>query len=292
MLGTGRLALVSLLPMSLSACSTRRQVRFGITTDSHFADRPPSGTRYYRQSLQKMKEFVDVMNEEKVDFVVHLGDFKDEDANKEASDTLSYLFQIESVYQEFTGPCYHCVGNHDVDSITKTQFLSNVLNTGVSPSRSYYSFDRGGFHFVVLDANYDKDGRDHYFKEGADWQNTNIPPDQLRWLANDLETTSKATIIFCHHPLYEYSSEGSKYHVNNFREVQNCLEDSGKVVAVFQGHVHAENAVEINGIYYHTLYGMVDYPGKANNSFAIVEANKSSLVINGYYRTSDQQVRL
>ena len=30
-----------------------------------------------------------------------------------------------------SGPRYHCVGNHDVDSITKQQFLENIENTGI-----------------------------------------------------------------------------------------------------------------------------------------------------------------
>lgn len=291
-LKTGQLGLASMLPLSLFTGSTDRSVRFGITTDSHFADRDPIGTRYYRQSLEKMQEFVEVMNKEKVDFVIHMGDFKDEDAQKESSDTLSYLRQIESVYGEFVGPRFHCVGNHDVDSITKTQFLENVVNTGIAKTESYFSFDLMGFHFIVLDANYHKNGEHHYYKLGADWQDTNIPEVQLNWLANDLKQTDRPTLVFCHHPLFEFFRESNKYHINNYVEVQKLMEASKKVKAVFQGHVHAEETVEINGIWYATLYGMVDYSGKENNSFAIVEVNESSLTIDGYYRVADRQVSL
>ena len=57
----------------------RRPVRFGIVTDCHYADADPVGTRFYRESLDKLGECVDRMNAERVDFLLELGDFKDED---------------------------------------------------------------------------------------------------------------------------------------------------------------------------------------------------------------------
>ncbi|MBU2915724.1 metallophosphoesterase family protein [Reichenbachiella agariperforans] len=267
-------------------------LRFGMVTDSHYADREVSGTRYYRESMRKMKEFVSTMNHEAVDFVVHLGDFKDEDPKKHSEDTLHYLKRIESEYAQFQGPRYHCVGNHDVDSITKSQFLSQIENTGINPKSSYYSFDLGGVHFVVLDANYHADGRDHFYAEGANWQDTNIPQSQLRWLETDLNRGTLPIIVFCHHPLYEYYSGDHKYHVNNYQEVQQLMETSGKVMAVFHGHVHREGHQQINGIHYFTQLGMVDYSGLENNSFSIVEISKRQMEIIGFKRVSSQNYSL
>ena len=152
---SGSAAAAFALPIGCSSYST---VRFGLVTDSHYADREPNGTRFYRQSVVKMRECIDMMNSEKVDFVIHLGDFKDEDPNKKPEDTLRYLQVLESEYARFNGPRYHCVGNHDVDSITKKQFLENIENSGIPKTESYYSFDSGGIKFIVLDANYHKDG--------------------------------------------------------------------------------------------------------------------------------------
>lgn len=260
---------------------------FGLATDSHYADREPAGTRFYRQSLAKMDEFVEVMNREKVDFVVHLGDFKDEDPNQREEDTLRYLKALEERYGQFKGPRYHCIGNHDVDSIRKEQFLANIENTGISKTKSYYSFDRQNIHFVVIDANYHKDGRDQFYKEGANWQDPNIPQVELDWLEVDLANTDKSVIIFCHHPLYVYPHEENHYYVNNYRAVQEIMEASGKVRAVFQGHVHHEHYAEVNGIHYITQLGMVDYEGIENNSFAMVELSENGIKIQGFERTSD-----
>jgi alkaline phosphatase len=136
----GSMAAVSGMP----SIPRNKPLRFGLVTDSHYADREPNNTRYYRQSLEKMAEFSEVMNEEQVDFVIHMGDFKDEDPQQREADTLRYLKEMEAVYGKFEGARYHCLGNHDVDSITKQQFLAHVENTGIAKYKSYYSFDVKG----------------------------------------------------------------------------------------------------------------------------------------------------
>ncbi|AUP80564.1 metallophosphoesterase family protein [Flavivirga eckloniae] len=288
-LKTAGIFTISTMVIPLEGCfgAINSKIRIGLVTDSHYADREPNNTRYYRQSIEKMDEFITLMNLEKVDFVMHMGDFKDEDANKNKIDTLKYLQAIEASYSKFKGPKYHCVGNHDVDSITKEEFLNNIDNTGIPKHKSYYSFNQSGFHIVVLDANFDKQGNNHFFKEGADWQDTNIPKIQLDWLKQDLATNDLPVIVFCHHPLFEYFRAGKKYHINNYSEVQLILKNSAKVVGVFQGHVHEEKYKEHKGMHFITQLGMVDYSGLENNSFSIVEIDENSIVINGFKRANN-----
>ncbi|MDN5213725.1 metallophosphoesterase [Fulvivirgaceae bacterium BMA12] len=285
---SGSAAGMFMLPPGMIEGDHRSTVRFGIITDSHYADCDHAGTRYYRDSLEKMRVCIDVFNKEKIDFAIHLGDFKDQDPNKRTEDTLSYLKAIETVFARFKGPRFHCVGNHDVDSITKRQFLQHVENTGIANDQSYYSFDQSGFHFVVLDANYHKNGKPHFYKEGADWQDTNIPEEQLQWLRADLTKTILPTIVFCHHPLFEYIRHDHKYHVNNFEAIQGILEASKKVKAAIHGHVHEERFQQIKGIQYITQLGMVDYQGLENNSFAIVTCTGNEILLDGYKRTTDK----
>jgi hypothetical protein len=54
-----------------------------------------------------------------VDFLVELGDFKDEDDPSVEVNTISYLQAMEAVFGQFRGPIYHVLGNHDMDSISK-----------------------------------------------------------------------------------------------------------------------------------------------------------------------------
>jgi len=266
------------------------KIRFGLVTDSHYADRDPANTRYYRQSLIKMEDFIQEMNGKKPDFIIHLGDFKDQDSHEKEDDTLKYLSKLENIYSKFNGPRYHCVGNHDVDSITKQQFLGNITNTGIANDQSYYSFNYQRYHFVVLDANYHQNGRDHFYKEGADWQDTTIPEEQIAWLRKDLSDTQHPTLIFCHHPLFEYYHGESKMHVNNYQNIQGILETSGKVIAVLHGHVHEERYKRINGIHYVTQNGMVDYSGPENNSYALIELEEHGISILGYKRASTKDL--
>lgn len=264
------------------------KVRIGIATDSHYADRDPAGTRFYRGALDKMDEFVRVMNAEQVDFVIHMGDFKDEDETQEEEATLRYLRTLEAAYAGFQGPRYHCIGNHDVDSITKSQFLENIENTGIPKENNYYSFDHKDLHCIVLDANFHKDGTNHFFREGADWQDTNLPEQQLDWLEKDLKKTSNPTLVFCHHPLFEFHRDDYKFHINGFEKVQGVLERSGKVLAVLQGHVHEERDQSINGIHYITRNAMVDHQGLENNSFSILEIQDGKIQLHGYKRANDK----
>ena len=276
---------VGLLGQSLAA---RRQpaVRFGVVTDSHYADRDPAGIRYYRESLEKMAEFTDVMNKEKVGFVIHLGDFKDEDQQRNESDTLRYLQDLEAVYARFNGPRYHVIGNHDLDSISKAQFLRSAPNTGISSGLGYYSFDKGGLHFVVLDPNFHPDGRDHNNGD-FEWFESFIPQQQLDWLRADLAATRLPSVVFAHHSLYELPDE--PMHIENSEPVRKLLEDSGKVVAVFHGHCHREGYKKINGVHYTLLPAMVDHSGPENNAYAIVQGfSNGDLELTGYRKTSSR----
>ncbi len=134
-------------------------IRFGMISDIHYADREPAGNRFYRQSLAKVNEAIDLMNREKVDFAIELGDFKDQDAVPNEAKTLKYLTDIESVFQKFNGPTYHVLGNHDMDGISKQQFLERVENTNIPNTKSYYSFNQKEIHFVVLDGNFNREGK-------------------------------------------------------------------------------------------------------------------------------------
>ena len=52
--------------------------RFGMVTDAHYADADPQFDRYYRESIIKITECIDFMNAQKVEFLIELGDFKDQ----------------------------------------------------------------------------------------------------------------------------------------------------------------------------------------------------------------------
>lgn len=268
---------------------TRRQkpVRFGIVTDSHYADADPVGTRHYRASLTKMSECVAVMNAGEVEFLVELGDFKDQDRPPVEGRTLTYVDEIEGVFQQFNGPTYHVLGNHDMDSISKSQFLARVTNTGIDPGRSYYAFDCHGARGIVLDANFRADGTD-YDRGNFDWTDANVPGHELSWLGAELAAARGPVIVFVHQLLDGTDSVC----VRNASEVRELLEDSRKVLAVFQGHHHEGRYRTVNGIDYYTLAAMVEGPAQEDNSYAIVEVRRDlSVSITGYRKATSADLQ-
>jgi predicted phosphodiesterase len=256
-------------------------------SDVHYANREPAGTRFYNQSLVKVQEAIDRMNQEKLDFMIELGDFKDQDAVPNEANTLKYLIEIESVFHKFKGPTYHVLGNHDTDGISKQQFLERIENTGIPKTESYYSFSLKGIHFVVLDGDFTKDGK-AYDHGNFSWDDSFIPESQINWLKADLKESSLPVVVFVHQMLGNWRDP--KLEIQNAAAVRQILEQSGKVLCVFQGHVHEESYQLINGIHYYSVDAVVDGNGPKNSAYMIVDIYKDrSLKIDGYRRATDRE---
>lgn len=243
-------------------------VRFGMVTDLHYADLPPDpqpcgpvGRRYYRESLRKLREAVGVFNARKVDFAIELGDFKDNSGGREG--TLRHLEAIEAEFAKFNGPRYHVAGNHDFDCLTKDEFLSKIPNDGKVSETGYYSFLRGGVHFIVLNACFDSTMRPYSCNNP--WDDANVPPEELEWLGRELAKPGP-TVVFCHQRLDD--SAEVRHIVKNARAVRSLIEKSGNVVAVVTGHQHCGGYHLLNGIPYYSLRALVCDSGEAENSYA------------------------
>ena len=268
--------------------ASRGKLCFGIVTDSHYADTAMRDNRFFRESADKMAECIELMNEKKVNFLIELGDFKDQDAEPSEEKTITYLRSVEKIYQQFYGPAYHVLGNHDVDSISKEQFRENIKNTNINGSSCYYSYDFKGIHFIVLDANFRADGT-VYDHGNFEWWDTYIPETELNWLTKNLADTHLPSIVFCHQQL---GGNGGT-NVTNAEEVRSILQDSGKVLAVFDGHEHNGGYRLVEGIHYYTLKGMIVGTGPENNSYAIVEIlNDNSIVVTGYRKAVSKEFSL
>ena len=242
-----------------AALVAKPRLRIGLVTDLHYADKPANGTRHYRDTLAKLAEAAERFQTDKPDFVVELGDFID--AADSPATELAYLRRVNEVFRTIPGPKHCVLGNHCVETLTKREFLD-----GVGQRESFYSFDAGGFHFVVLDACFRADGAP-YGRNNSVWSDANIPPHELEWLRDDLKATTKPTIVFAHQRL----DEAGKHAVRNAAEVRKLLEASGRVTAVLQGHSHKNDHQEINGIHYTTLVAMVEGPGSESSGYSTLD---------------------
>jgi len=253
---------------------------FGLVTDVHYADAPPGGSRHYRDSPAKLREAIDTFNRREVAFVAELGDFVDAGPSK--AQEIEHLRAIDEIYGSFRGPRHYVLGNHCLHAFTKDEFLAHC---SARIKKSYYSFDAGRFHFVVLDANFKRDGTP-YAAGNFSWTDTAIPPEQQQWLAEDLQRAhGRKTFVFLHQNLHD---ENDPHGVKNAPEVRHVLEAAGNVAAVFQGHMHTGGHAKIGGIHYCTLRAMVEGPTLENNAYAIVTLDESGgLSLEGFGRQKD-----
>jgi alkaline phosphatase len=241
-------------------------LKIGLLTDLHYADRPPAGTRFYRETQAKLRECVDRFNAVMPDFVVELGDFID--AAETVQGELSYLRTIEAEFARLRSPRHYVLGNHCVWTLTKEQFLDNC-----GAREPFYSFDQGPLHFVVLDACFRADGLAYGARNNV-WTDTEVPPQERDWLKADLKRAERPAVIFIHQRL----DVENEYGVKSAPAVRKILEESGKVRAVFQGHSHQNDYREINGIHYVTLAAMIEGSGMEHNACGLMSVFKDGAI--------------
>jgi alkaline phosphatase len=246
-------------------------LKIGLVTDLHYADRAPGGSRHYRETPDKLAEASEQFAAHSPEFIVELGDFID--AAESVEEELGYLKRINRDFSAICKQRHYVLGNHCVYTLTKREFLD-----GVEQKKSYYSFDSGEFHFVVLDSCFRSDG-EPYGRKNYQWTDPNIPAAEVDWLRADLKSTTKKSVVFAHQRL----DVGSPYGVRNAVAVRKVLEDSQKVLAVFQGHSHKNDHKQIGDIHYCTLVAMVEGSGEASNGYSVLSlAGNGSIEVSGF----------
>ena len=252
-------------------------LRIGLLTDLHYADKPARGARVYRETEGKLEEAVEFFNQNAPQFVVCLGDLIDQASAVETE--IEWLKHIESVFAKTRAPRHYVLGNHCVGTLTKEEFTTHTA----ASKNTHYSFDAGDFHFVVLDACFTSDGTP-YGRGNFDWKDANVPPAQLEWLRADLAANAKPTVVFAHQRL----DKANVLSVRNAEAVREILEQSNRVLAVFQGHSHRNEYQHIAGIHYCTLVAMIEGAGLDNSGYALLEVMADrSLRLRGFRRQAD-----
>jgi len=172
-------------------------------------------------------------------------------------------------------PIKHVLGNHDFRNLNKAQLIKII-----GEIKTYYSFDFGNYHHIVLDS----------FQNSKIWAG-GIDNKQILWLKEDLDKTNLSALIYSHYPLDNQSLDDNYYFKNkpqrafceNKEEVRSILESSNKVLAVFSGHLHFYNQETINGILYTTVPSFSENDGqgkpKAECLSVDLENNKISILI-------------
>jgi 3',5'-cyclic AMP phosphodiesterase CpdA len=263
------LSLAILIPSVAAHAADTDLVRVGVIADvhAHDADSPAEG-KVMTNYAERLDAFAAAMDTWSADAVLQLGDLVNGNfvlgAVGDPARIPGILADALPHLTAFDGPIYHVAGNHDFYDLSLDEYLA-----GIQIETAIYSFDLGGFHFAVLDAEYEPDGShyDHVFMRVKG----HIHPDQLEWLRADLAATGLPTIVLIHQPLdSDFDALAGGPPVANNLEVQGVLADSGVVIAVFQGHDHENRYAEIDGIHYITFAAMVDHTEPTPPTYAQV----------------------
>jgi 3',5'-cyclic AMP phosphodiesterase CpdA len=126
-------------------------------------------------------------------------------------------------------PIYVALGNHEHDASWCYDWFFN------GSSRSWYSFDRSGAHFIILDTN-------KAFSSGSA---------QYTWLEQDLSSVNAEWIFAVfHHPAFTSGSNGDDSTSVNVRQHLVPLFETYGVDIVFNGHAHFYERSLKDEVYY------------------------------------------
>lgn len=221
------------------ANETPNRVKFSVFADIHhypgvFMSQTPELLTQIQERALRLK----------CDFIIHVGDFTH---NPPA------VSDFIEQYNRFSIPSYHTLGNHDQDGCT----WEKTLQAYQMPDGHYF-FDKNGFRFIILDPNYilHEGVYTHYSKANyykAPGSQPIIPPEQLSWLAQTLDTAPGACVLFSHQS-YERQVRG----VVNWREIRSIINAAnqktpGRVRLCINGHYHRDFLRILDNVVYFDL---------------------------------------
>lgn len=183
-------------------------------------------------------QLIGVMSHENPDFVMHLGD-----AIQTGPDPQNWFdfFRIGAPLFRKTNVAL-VYGNHEANA----PLVHDLFNQ----PQTFYSFNWGKSHFIILDSEYDRvrlaqSGKSMESEQEELWQR------QLTWFKEDLAANKDAENIFVAFHLPAYTATGYKRRDRSFRiqrEWVPLLEQYGAIV--LNGHEHNYQRSENNGIHY------------------------------------------
>lgn len=162
-------------------------------------------------------------------------------------------------------PVEHCLGNHDVWGWSNRSKYSSESKFGkvwamelLKMEKPYRSFDKAGWHFIVLDST-------HPTKDNGNGYIARLDDEQFEWLKDDLAKTPAKTPIFVisHIPIISVCSmfdgenektgnwviPGSWLHIDA-RRIKDAFKKHPNVKICVSGHEHLLDQVVYNDVNY------------------------------------------
>ena len=188
-------------------------------------------------SEKRFKYVGDALNNEQgVLFVLHGGDYANNDNATEWTDFFTYGDGMLANYSLFTN-----IGNHEYHHLASDDHFQTdpyeYRNAYDNPLN--YSFDCAGIRFVVLDSP-DPDSTDDQNPTPAHTES------QESWLKEQLDNKMSGTFVIDHHPVWTYGRASPEPALLPWE----TLFHSYPVSADFAGHIHTYQRFSVEGIPY------------------------------------------
>ena len=203
-------------------------------------------------ALNRLYEKVSALNSGGVETLVAMGDLVN---GHSAAHAKRMLREVSALCDAFHGTIHFMPGNHDLDHLSKPEFYSALGRAG-DPAR--FHFEAGGYSFICMDCNFSPDGS-KYDTGNFQWQEAAVPEEQLDWLRGWLAASLLPVIILSHQRI----DKETRFAVRNYDQVRNMISLADKVKAVFQGHNHEDDLLQVDGTSYYALSAHVDDAGPA-----------------------------
>jgi len=233
---------------------SKKVVKIGVIADIH--QEPLDFT-------EEMRCFVDDMNNEFLpDFVVACGDLVGGKAYGKG------LRKIASEFARCNAPHYYIIGNHDLETTTRSDFKERV---GID--YDWKSISMNFLHVIFLDSSWGPRG-------SSGGPSGHIPPEELEWLKQDLSKVSsrEPIVLFTHFPIRVGANR-----IDNEDALMDIFE-CHNLVATFSGHLHpgAYQKSNPNGIYHLILHRMGHWVSRnINGSYAKITVTPDKIKIKG-----------
>lgn len=239
--------------------SRKRVLRLAHLTDIHVQPE-----RHAKQGLAACLRHVQAQKD-RPDLILSGGDtiMDGFEQTKERTQTQWTLLK-QVLKEECRTPIEFCIGNHDIWGWHKERSKTTGDEPGYGKTwamdefgiaERFRSFDRAGWHFVVLDS---------VFPKGNGYT-ARLDDAQFEWLAGDLAAVKKTTpvCVLSHIPIISasaymlgsneksgnWSIPGSYVHIDA-RKIKDLFLKHPNVKVCLSGHLHLVDRVDYNGVSY------------------------------------------
>ncbi len=205
--------------------------------DNQITNRPGEVKCFRETSLPDINATItDLRNEGIEPFVIMLGDQAHDCYWEKNRYSLSEAYaDLESI----NAPIYSVMGNHDQDPTAMNDHDAALpWRRVVGPT--YYSFNKGGAHFIMLDNIELTENSPQLSSDGECVYTCKIVAEQMEWLKKDLtlvKDKSAPLVIAMHAPLYSRPGSKKPYAIENGEELIDALKDFENV-NIISGHTH------------------------------------------------------